>query len=99
MSRIGARPRYVCGWSVGGWHRAIEQTQIDGQLRSVMRAVKHPAPEDPDPFTLHVEEVCRLQPVGFAYRTQPCQPWSGELDKLVCVRSDSRLRGQDLRCI
>src|SRR5262249_44287735 len=93
--RVRAAPRHVRGRSVDWWNRPIEQAQIDGQLRAVMRGVQDPTPEDPHASTLYVEEGdAALPPVGRCVR-QMRQPCLREIDETLDARVDAEAIGDD----
>src|SRR3982750_3756459 len=60
--RVSAFPTHVGGWPVDGRHGLVQQTQINSELRAMMRRVQDTPPEDPDPFAFNVKERHNRQP-------------------------------------
>ena len=75
-----ALPGYVGCRTVRGRHHTTEQTQVDGQLRPMMRRVQDAAPENPDPLALDIEERRARQPPFERLSGKIRQPRSCQLD-------------------
>ena len=91
--RIGAVPGRVRGRTVGRRHAAIEQAQVDGQLRAMVRGVEDAAPHDPDALALDVEERHAHDPPGLRLRRQVRQPRHRQLAKAGDCRGYAMLAG------
>src|SRR5579871_3904479 len=59
---IGSFPGDIGSWAINGYNRLIEQTQVDGELRTVVRGVENAAPENPDAFAFDIEKTVRGEP-------------------------------------
>src|SRR5215831_20516489 len=73
-SRVRPRPRDVRGRTVSRRHRAIEQSQVDCQLRPMVRTVQDAPPEYPDSLAPHIEELYLLEPLLFRTTGEPWKP-------------------------